>query len=1054
MMPRDRLTSLRTRNTNNNALKAALLASCGTLLFVVAIFTAIVRTTTRSSTTTTTNSVSLYDEQLTDTNRNKLKEHGRKRSDLSSTVYLYDSPNEEEIEQREPSSSSDSSVQQNRIAILIPFVSSLDMAQTLPPYFSAFATAAGGSKDLVDFLILHDGIPSSLLPESYTIPSNVRLINIGSTKQMAHLFLRCLDRQKDVSVKIQNSLVKIIGDLLHNYPYLLVEYKPALGHIFQDYIQGYTHWGYSDLDILFGDLPRWITQEELKDFDIVTYGFGDQGRVYLRGQFTFHKNLPDTINQLWRDCKYLSEMHTRFLKAQTGEKSLTLESAEGCYSAAVLKHNNIRIKYAVKAFTDVNSMDYISDKALLGDMRYSHGLYHGIGSDGSKSVIYKSASNMEIGGGQKLVSVPLNWFESDPTYSDPKVPLQREVGNEMTPIQSQYQKEKNGESAISDFNCMYWAPKQYQKHLCTDPKDVLSNDTVFWIDGKLWKQRHETITFFDGTIRTFPFFHFQEWKRTYRNSPLYPVKYPGALGFVFVKEGAIPVYPPVLSAEDDKLVPARAGSTHYHGPGGVVQSHIISNWIQAEDVDRTFLPSSNHVYCLKSSRKQFPEYPEVSKCDEAVSWQDEARVILLNDAPSWNAVHSESDVTLLLTLQLTTTPKGLIIPMLELAERNILSWDNSSSGRRQPCILIIHVAGATEEAVQVIHERFGATSELVVDGRTIRPTKAHNRNESNSKRSLLSHCLIAAIFSADNDRVSQKALMNMAADAAPTRWIVTGLDVERGLIISKESSFFAQRATKVQGDVPGKLFIIPQFSAHSNIHYHDASRSTTHVLPSVGIGELLRAKDSIKLTWDISSLDCIQCEVDKDIKKAEEHLLRNIETLWWEMTLARVTHHNSGRNNGELLEETAWVKTADNIEYELIEFLLPENQDKFETFGITPLMMIDRIGPRKRMLTLNVARGVEEFGGSKCFNGLVLAQLSTLGYDIRVLPGAFAISLPAWRDGEICQMMKESKESTCDGCFMITENIKNDIASEERGRVAKAALLWREMDAHVRKKGI
>ena len=78
---------------------------------------------------------------------------------------------------------------------------------------------------------------------------------------------------------------------------------------------GYSHWGYSDLDILFGDLPRWITHDELYDFDIVTYGYGDQGRVYLRGQFTFHKNVPDTINQLWRGCKYLSAMDERFEKA-------------------------------------------------------------------------------------------------------------------------------------------------------------------------------------------------------------------------------------------------------------------------------------------------------------------------------------------------------------------------------------------------------------------------------------------------------------------------------------------------------------------------------------------------------------------------------------------------------------------------------------------------------------------------------------------------------------------------------------------------------------------
>jgi hypothetical protein len=36
-----------------------------------------------------------------------------------------------------------------------------------------------------------------------------------------------------------------------SYPYCLVEFKPALGHIFADYLQDYTHWGCYDLDILF-----------------------------------------------------------------------------------------------------------------------------------------------------------------------------------------------------------------------------------------------------------------------------------------------------------------------------------------------------------------------------------------------------------------------------------------------------------------------------------------------------------------------------------------------------------------------------------------------------------------------------------------------------------------------------------------------------------------------------------------------------------------------------------------------------------------------------------
>jgi hypothetical protein len=1025
----------------------------------------------------------------------------RKRTDLSTSISLNYEPEEEEEEedvgvtlvQSPPKSIKLSSntlttkisrdKRKHRIAIIIPYVASTDMAPTLPSYFTAFATAAGGSASLVDFLILYDGnIPPHLLPPS--LPSNVKLLSVGSS--MAELFLRCLDQEKDVSQRTRQSLIKIIGNLLHSYPYLLVEYKPALGHIFQEYIDSkyYTHWGYSDLDILFGDLPRWITAEELEEFDIVTYGFGDQGRFYLRGQFTIHKNQPDTINQLWRGCKYLSQMHQRFLQVSKGKASLRLESAEGCYSAVILQRKDIKVKYAVKAFTDVNTLDYITDASLLGDRTYKNGLYHGIGSDGSKSVLYKAGpksssytpdvedtTTTSISGkrpSEMIVSLPLNWFETHPTYSDPTIHLQREVG-ERIPIQTMFQK-NNGVEENSEFNCMYWAPQKYQKFICAPIDDVQSTDTVFWINGQMYKQRHETVSFYNNTILTYPIFHFQEWKRTYRSSPLYPMKFPStALGWVLFQEGAIPVYPPVLSADENDVLKksaavARAGSTHYHGHGGVVQSHIINNWIQAEDINRMFLPSSNHVYCLKSSQKQFPQFPQVAQCDEALSWQDSHRVILLNNAPSWDTTSYGEDITLLLTLQVHWNPTQphyqQLLGVLDLAEKNILSWDNSVSGRKQPCILIIHMAGATEQAVELLQERFGVALDISIDGvlkKRNEPNKKHQQNP-------FPFCLVAAIFSTNTDGVSQKALWNMAADAAPTRWIVTGLQVERGMVISKEASRFAQRAAHVQGDVPGKLFLIPQFSAHSNIissshqQQHDingnAIHSASHALPYVGLGELLQAKDHISLTWDISSLDCVPCDVNEESKRAEENVLQKIETLWWELTMARLTH-TSGRNNGELLEGTAWIKAADEIEYALIEYLLPDNQYKLETFGVTPLVMMDRIGPRKRMLTLNVARGVEELGGSQCFNGLMVSQLSTLGYDIRVLPGAFALSLPAWRDqialGGNCKEQRRKLEANgevCEGCFMITDTIKNSIAKEERERVAKAALLWREMDSH------
>jgi hypothetical protein len=157
----------------------------------------------------------------------------------------------------------------------------------------------------------------------------------------------------------------------------LVEFKPALGHIFADYLKGYSHWGYSDLDILFGDLPRWMTPDELNDFDIVTYGFGDQDRLYMRGQFTFHKNDPEKINQLWRSCDYLSHMDKRFADVMSGQEHLHFESAEGCYSAAIFEHSDIKVKYAVKGEIKqcVSSQLFLKLEAVLTLLVYDNSIH-------------------------------------------------------------------------------------------------------------------------------------------------------------------------------------------------------------------------------------------------------------------------------------------------------------------------------------------------------------------------------------------------------------------------------------------------------------------------------------------------------------------------------------------------------------------------------------------------------------------------------------------------------------------------------------------------------
>ena len=141
------------------------------------------------------------------------------------------------------------------------------------------------------------------------------------------------------SSRASSSLVQIA---FRDFAYIVTEYKPTHGTVFEDYLRAYSHWSYTDIDMLIGDLPLVIEAEELEAYDIFTYHFGDVFRLYLRGQLTAHKNAP-SINMLWSQCPHLGSGLVKELEAKhqimrklqrEGKHGRTrFISAEGCGAA-------------------------------------------------------------------------------------------------------------------------------------------------------------------------------------------------------------------------------------------------------------------------------------------------------------------------------------------------------------------------------------------------------------------------------------------------------------------------------------------------------------------------------------------------------------------------------------------------------------------------------------------------------------------------------------------------------------------------------------------------
>ncbi|RMH69512.1 MAG: hypothetical protein D6675_12400 [Gemmatimonadetes bacterium] len=76
-------------------------------------------------------------------------------------------------------------------------------------------------------------------------------------------------------------------------PWPLVDLKPAHGVIFEEYLNGYDFWGHFDIDLVWGNIRNFITDDMLDYYHIIT-----TRRDEIAGHFTIYRNIPE-INHLF-----------------------------------------------------------------------------------------------------------------------------------------------------------------------------------------------------------------------------------------------------------------------------------------------------------------------------------------------------------------------------------------------------------------------------------------------------------------------------------------------------------------------------------------------------------------------------------------------------------------------------------------------------------------------------------------------------------------------------------------------------------------------------------
>lgn len=228
------------------------------------------------------------------------------------------------------------------VALLVVFV-----GDSLPIWINAFLLSAINSQNDTIFTWYIFLVHNQTTQHTQQIDTfgNIRIVHISKSE----LYYR-------LSTLYESSIpISFFEKAFDSWSYSLVEYKPCFGKLFEDYIHNYTHWGYADIDLLPGNLDKFVNFDILEKFDIYTSSFGDQNRLYLRGQLTLLKRGKQTLN-LWQQCDRLYGMKIRIMNfisylSKYPKARWPFESAEGCFSKAAI-FSNLTIYFDVSQFSD------------------------------------------------------------------------------------------------------------------------------------------------------------------------------------------------------------------------------------------------------------------------------------------------------------------------------------------------------------------------------------------------------------------------------------------------------------------------------------------------------------------------------------------------------------------------------------------------------------------------------------------------------------------------------------------------------------------------------
>lgn len=183
----------------------------------------------------------------------------------------------------------------------------------LPVNFDLWLHSCSYNKDF-KFIVFTDD------KTKYNIPENVEMIYSSFNEFKENI-------QKKFSFKI--SL---------NNPYKLCDFRPAYGYIFSDYIENCDYWGHCDLDLIFGNISKYLPKDE---YDKISY----------LGHLCMYKN-NDKINKIFMNE---SPGIINYKEIFSDDQHFACDEIGNYGINSILKRNNCKIYNLSINVADVNS---------------------------------------------------------------------------------------------------------------------------------------------------------------------------------------------------------------------------------------------------------------------------------------------------------------------------------------------------------------------------------------------------------------------------------------------------------------------------------------------------------------------------------------------------------------------------------------------------------------------------------------------------------------------------------------------------------------------------